>query len=58
MSRYIKLKFMQVVCDFILDWYHTRHMDKNIKDKKVENVVRVREEIVTEILIEKREKGL
>ena len=54
----IKLRMMQLLCDFMLDWYYFRKLNEDVKKKKMENVNNLREDIVDLIQKERREKTL
>lgn len=56
--KFIQLRFMRLVCDFMMDWYYFRHLPQAAKDKKMANVNSVREDIVKAMLKEQRKEGL
>ena len=58
MSKLLKLRFMRLMCDFMMDWYYFRHMPKEAKERKMAIVNSVREDIMTEIQGENLERGI
>ena len=49
---------MRLCCDFMMDWYFFRHMNKDMKDKKMAMVNAVREKIVDHEKVEAHEHGV
>ena len=45
----LKLKFLLMVCDFMLDWYHFRKVEPAFKEKRKQRIMGIRQEIVDEL---------
>ena len=58
MTSLLKYQFMRLCCDFMMDWYFFRHMNKDMKDKKMAMVNAVREKIVDHEKVEAHEHGV
>lgn len=58
MTRLLKLRFMRLMCDFMMDWYYMRKIPEENKKRKMANINAVREDIVEDILVENRERGI
>ncbi len=56
--KFLQLRFMRLLCDFMMDWYYFRHLPKDAKDRKMENVNAVREDIIELMKKEQRKEGL
>lgn len=56
--KFIQLRFMRLMCDFMMDWYYFRHLPQEAKDRKMQNVNAVREDIVEAMKSEQRREGL
>ena len=46
MNKLLQLRFMRLMCDFMMDWYYMRHLPKEPKERKMANVNAVREDVV------------
>ena len=56
--NFLQLRFMRLMCDFMMDWYYMRHLPKDAKERKMENVNSVREDIVERLKKEQLKEGL
>lgn len=54
--NFLQLRFMRLMCDFMMDWYYFRHMGEDAKKKKIENVNAVREDIVAALKREMKDE--
>ena len=56
--KLLQLRFMRLMCDFMLNWYKFRHIPDVIKQKNMEYVNSVREDVVKLMLKEQIKEGL